>query len=233
MRIMRKIASLLLLMAAAPLFAATLGARSAHHELRLERNVVSAEQIAYDVTVVDLDSGKTVLNAHLSGKPGEALEATGGDKGQIVRVRLAYSAHFFAATVNVIDGKTIADEFRTWWQLDPQQAGAAATPANATAPYRIGGDVKAPVLTYRIEPKYTAEARQNHTSGIVIVEAIIDKDGRVKNATVLKGLPDGLDQAALDAVKQWEFRPATLAGQPVEVIFNLTINFKLDVPKEN
>jgi protein TonB len=224
---------LLLLFAALPTFAATLGARSAHHELRLERNVVSAEQIAYDVTVVDLDSGKTVLNAHLSGKPGEALDAAGGDKGQTVRVRLAYSEHFFSATVNVIDGKTIVDEFRTWWQLELQRAAPAATSPNPSAPYRVGGDVKAPVVMYRVAPQYTAEARQNHTTGIVILEAIIDKDGRVKNATVLKGLPDGLDQAALDAVRQWQFRPATLAGQPVEVIFNLTINFKLDEPKEN
>ncbi|HEY6137612.1 MAG TPA: hypothetical protein VI670_07590 [Thermoanaerobaculia bacterium] len=114
---------LLLLFAAVPTVAATLGARSAHHELRLERNAVSAEQVAYDVTVVNLDSGKTVLKAHLTGKPGEAVEATGGEKDRTVRVRLAYSAHFFSATVNVLDGKTIADEFRTWWQLEARAAG--------------------------------------------------------------------------------------------------------------
>ena len=214
---------------------ATLGARSPHHELRLERNVVSAEQIAYDVTVVNLDSGKTVLNAHLTGKPGEALEATGDDKGQTVRVRLAYSAHFFSATVNVIDGKTIADEFRTWWQVAPQQATVAPPPQTSTlntaGALRVGGDVKAPVLTYRVEPKYTDEARANRISGIVILEVVIDKTGRVTDAQVLKPLPYGLDQAAVDAVKQWQFRPGTLAGEPVDVIFNLTVNFKLDVPQ--
>jgi TonB family protein len=227
---------LLLLFAATPTFAATLGARSAHHELRLERNAVSPEQIAYDVTVVDLDSGKAVLNAHLTGKPGEALDAASGTGDHTVRVRLAYSAHFFSATVNVIDGKTIADEFRTWWQLEPQQASLAPPPPpastlNTAGVLRVGGDVKAPIITYRVEPKYTAEALEKRISGIVILEVIIGKDGRVREAQVLKPLPYGLDQAAVDAVKQWQFRPGTLNGEPVDVLFNLTINFKLDVPQ--
>ena len=223
---------LLLLFAASPLFAATLGARSAHHELRVERNVVSAEQILYDVTVVDLDSGKTVLNAHLTGKPGEALDATGGDKDRTVRVRFAYSTHFFSATVNVIDGKTIADEFRTWWQLDAATSPEVVPPPPAAnAPLRVGGDVKAPVLINRVEPTYTEEARAKRISGIVILEVIIDKTGRVTNAQVLKPLPFGLDRAAVDAVKQWQFQPGTLNGQPIDVIFNLTVNFRLDVPQ--
>jgi TonB family protein len=226
----------LLLLAAVPLFAAsntqTLGARSAHHELRLERNVVSAEQIAYDVAVVDLDSGKAVLSAHLTGKPGEALDAANSVGERTVRVRLAYSAHFFSATVNVVDGKTIGDEFRTWWQLESAaMPEITPPPPRADAPWRVGGDVKAPIVTYRVEPKYTDEAREKRISGIVILEVIIGKEGRVRDAQVLKPLPFGLDQAAIDAVKQWQFKPGTLAGQPVDVLFNLTINFKLDVPQ--
>jgi periplasmic protein TonB len=61
----------------------------------------------------------------------------------------------------------------------------------------------------------------------VIVEAIIDKDGKVTNVRVLKGLPMGLDQAAVDAVKNWRFRPATLNGRPVSVYYSLTVNFRL------
>ena len=210
---------------------ATLGARSPHHELRLERNVVSAEQIAYDVTVVNLDSGKTVLNAHLTGKPGEALEASGDDKGQTVRVRLAYSAHFFSATVNVIDGKTIADEFRTWWQVAPQQATVAPPPQTSTlntaGALRVGGDVKAPVLTYRVEPKYTDEARANRISGIVNLQVLVGKDGRVKDAVVLRGLPYGLSESALDSIRKWEFRPATRNGEPVDAIFDITFSYSM------
>jgi protein TonB len=90
--------------------------------------------------------------------------------------------------------------------------------------------VKAPIVISRVEPIYTDEARANRISGIVIVEAVIGRDGLVKNVQVLKPLPFGLDQAAADAVRQWVFRPGTLNGEPVDVIFNLTVNFRLDTP---
>ena len=61
----------------------------------------------------------------------------------------------------------------------------------------------------------------------MIVEAIIDKTGKVTNVKILKGLPMGLDQAAADAVGRWRFEAATLNGKPVAVIYNLTVNFRL------
>src|SRR5205814_4911677 len=82
-----------------------LGARSAHHELRVERSVVAADQIAYDVSVVDLDTGKTVLSSQI--KPGQPLDVASAAGGRQVRVRLADTPSFFSATVNVIQGKTI------------------------------------------------------------------------------------------------------------------------------
>jgi protein TonB len=94
-------------------------------------------------------------------------------------------------------------------------------------PVRVGGDVKAPVAITRIDPTYTEVARKARISGIVIIEAIIDRNGDVTDARVLKGLPLGLDDSALNAVKRWKFRPGTLNGQPVPVIYNLTVNFQL------
>jgi len=61
----------------------------------------------------------------------------------------------------------------------------------------------------------------------VIIEAIIDRNGNVTDARVLKPLPLGLDASALEAVKRWKFKPGTLNGQPVPVIYNLTVNFRL------
>ena len=92
----------------------------------------------------------------------------------------------------------------------------------------MGGDVKAPVVLGRVNPMYSEEARQARVSGIVILEVLIDKTGVVREANVLKGLPMGLSEAAADAVRQWTFEPATKNGEPVDVVFNLTINFKLD-----
>jgi TonB family protein len=95
---------------------------------------------------------------------------------------------------------------------------------------RVGGNVRAPVVLSRVEPRYPEEARAARISGIVITEMMIDAAGNVVDAVVLKPLPFGLDQAALDAVKQWRFAPATKNGVPVPVMFNVTINFKIDEP---
>ncbi|HEX7155469.1 MAG TPA: TonB family protein [Thermoanaerobaculia bacterium] len=95
-------------------------------------------------------------------------------------------------------------------------------------PLRVGGDVKAPVATDRVDPEYTELARKSRIAGLVIVEAIINKHGRVEQVRVVKGLPMGLSEAAERAVRQWRFKPGTLNGQPVDTIFNLTVNFKLD-----
>ena len=95
-------------------------------------------------------------------------------------------------------------------------------------PLRVGGDVKAPVATARIKPDYTDAARKAHINGVVIVEAIVNKQGEVEQVKVLKGLPMGLSEQAVEAVKKWHFRPGTLNGEPVEVIFSLTVNFTLE-----
>ncbi len=100
-------------------------------------------------------------------------------------------------------------------------------PDEPTGPIRVGGDVKPPEKTFFPSPQYTEIARKARIQGVVIVEAIIDKEGKVTNVKVLKGLPMGLDQAAVDAVSRWTFKPATLNGKPVAVIYNLTVNFQL------
>ena len=94
-------------------------------------------------------------------------------------------------------------------------------------PMRVGGDVSAPVAIKRIDPQYTEVARSARMEGVVIIEAIIDTNGRVTDARVLKSLGMGLDDSALDAVKRWRFTPGKLNGQPVPVIYNLTVNFRL------
>ena len=103
----------------------------------------------------------------------------------------------------------------------------APPPPEPDVPLRVGGSVKAPVAIIHTPPVYPEIAKRARVSGVVVIEAIIDKQGRVKNAKILRGLPMGLDQSALDALKQWTFHPATLDGRPVEVFYVLTINFAL------
>ena len=94
-------------------------------------------------------------------------------------------------------------------------------------PIQVGGDVQPPVKVSAPPPQYTEIARKARLQGVVIVQAIIDKEGTVTNVKVLKGLGMGLDQAAVDAIKKWKFDPATLHGKPVAVYYNLTVNFRL------
>jgi protein TonB len=84
------------------------------------------------------------------------------------------------------------------------------------------------VIVNRADPSYTESARKARVAGIVIVEAVIDKQGNVDEVRVVKGLPMGLSEEAERAVRKWKFRPGTHNGQAVATIFNLTVNFKLD-----
>ena len=100
-------------------------------------------------------------------------------------------------------------------------------PAEPEGPILVAGDVVAPEKITAPPPIYTEMARKARIQGVVIVQAIIDKSGEVTNVKILKGLPMGLDVAAADAVKKWKFRPATLNGKPVDVYYNLTVNFRI------
>jgi TonB family protein len=121
---------------------------------------------------------------------------------------------------------------------DAQQALARATelvrrarlgPAGAaggSAPLRVGGNIAEPRKLVDARPIYPQAALDAKISGIVIVEVIIDASGGVRDAKVLRSQPL-LDQAALDAVRQWRFTPTLLNGAPQEVIMTVTVNFTI------
>ncbi|MGD0782110.1 MAG: energy transducer TonB [Candidatus Aminicenantales bacterium] len=95
------------------------------------------------------------------------------------------------------------------------------------APVRATGDVRAPKLVRRVDPLYPEIARQARIEGVVIIEAGTDIYGRVRSARVLRSIPL-LDQAALDAVRQWIYEPLVLNGRPRGVLFTVTVKFKLN-----
>jgi protein TonB len=99
-------------------------------------------------------------------------------------------------------------------------------PPPPQAPVRVGGNIKAPTKVKDARPVYPPIAQSARVSGVVIIEATIGTDGRVKDAKVLRSIPL-LDQAALDAVKQWQYTPTLLNGVPVSVIMTVTVNFTL------
>lgn len=92
---------------------------------------------------------------------------------------------------------------------------------------QVTGNVLAPQKVYAPTPVYTEEARLERIQGVVILQAVIDREGNVADVTVLKGLPAQLTERAVETVKSWRFKPATLEGEPVAVYYNLTISFSL------
>jgi len=106
-----------------------------------------------------------------------------------------------------------------------EQADAAARAKAKASAVRVGGKIEPPIKMNDVKPVYPAIAQNAGVSGAVIIEATIGADGRVIDAKVLRSIPL-LDQAALDAVRQWEYKPTLLNGVAVPVIMTVTINFK-------
>jgi len=94
------------------------------------------------------------------------------------------------------------------------------------APIRAVGEIKPPKLIKKVEPLYPEIARQARVEGVVIIEATTDMYGRVASVKILRSIPL-LDQAAVDAVRQWVYEPMVINGKPRGVIFTVTVTFKL------
>jgi protein TonB len=92
---------------------------------------------------------------------------------------------------------------------------------------RIGGGVSAPVLQYSVEPEFSEEARKAKAAGNVLVTLIVDVNGRPQDVHVLRGVGMGLDEKAVEAVKQYKFKPAMENGKPVPVQLNVEVNFQI------
>jgi TonB family protein len=93
--------------------------------------------------------------------------------------------------------------------------------------FRVGGGVSAPQLIYRVEPEYTEAARKAKYQGTVILLAVVDSDGKVRDLRVARALGLGLDEKALEAVRQWRFKPGLKDGRPVAVAASIEVTFRL------
>lgn len=101
-------------------------------------------------------------------------------------------------------------------------------PPVSRGPVRIGGQIQAPTLVHRIEPYYPPVAVDAHLQGIVILEAIVDRDGTVAEVKVLRSAGALLDREALLAVKQWRYSPLVLNGQRERFVLTVTLSFSIE-----
>jgi TonB family protein len=91
---------------------------------------------------------------------------------------------------------------------------------------RVGGNIREPRKTKSVDPVYPAAAKEARIQGAVVLEAVISVEGRVEDLNVLRSVPE-LEEAAIEAVRQWEYTPTLLAGVPVPVIMTVTVNLRL------
>lgn len=97
----------------------------------------------------------------------------------------------------------------------------------ARAPIRVGGEVEAPALVYRVDPVYPTLAAAGGLEGSVILEAIVGREGRVESVRVLRS-QRVFEEAALEAVRQWRYAPVLLNGHPERFILTVVVTFTLD-----
>jgi protein TonB len=93
--------------------------------------------------------------------------------------------------------------------------------------YRVGGGVSAPRALYSPEPEYSDEARKVKHQGTVVLFVVVGPDGRPHEIRISRSLGFGLDEKAIEAVKNWRFEPAKKDGRPVAVQINIEVNFRL------
>ena len=100
-------------------------------------------------------------------------------------------------------------------------------PPAPRAPVRIGGQIQAPALLHRVEPMYPPLAVRANVTGTVILEAVVDADGRVTDVKVLRSAHRLLDDAAIAAVRQWRYSPLVLNGTRERFVLTVVLSFSL------
>jgi TonB family protein len=197
--------------------------RSRHHEMVIDVRPLGQEEVQYDVRVIDLATGAVVAQPRLTAKAARSADITSENNGIHYAVRIEAKESGFLASLSVEEDGMVMDILSTFWNNVPHRARLRIPGA-----VRAEDAVNPPEVVKYVEPIYTDAARKNRVEGYVLLDIRIDKTGDVRDIVILQELPWGLSQAAIDAVKQWKFRPATTRdGTPVESLISEGVTFRL------
>ena len=111
--------------------------------------------------------------------------------------------------------------------VPPPPPALPPAPPVQRGPVRVGGDITAPALVSRVQPEYPPLAVSARVQGVVILEAVVDREGRVEEVKILRSIPL-LDAAAAAAVRQWRYSPLLLNGTPQRFVLTVTVSFSLN-----
>jgi TonB family protein len=158
---------------------------------------------------------------------GEALAAVPQDSPER-SVALAAQSRILnglGRSAETLEAHRRAEEVQAAWIR--RETSRAATQTHKMPALRVGEGVSRPIRIGQIEPEYSIEARINKFEGAVVLSIIIDKDGLPQDIQVTRPAGLGLDQKAVEAIRQWRFKPGEKDGQPVAVVATVEMNFRL------
>lgn len=194
--------------------------RSDKHLLKIDVQSLSGISRQYHVQVFDAESRKHVAHLKAVTKNDQPEESETTANGTRYQVRIEPHGAAYLITFSAENGTERIDTMRGGFTQ------AVAADHERPQPSRAGHDIDLPAVLRRIEPVYTAEAKAAGAAGTVVMEVLIDRSGFVRDATVIKTMGYGLDDSAIDAVRQWRFAPSMRQHVPVEVMQEVTIEFK-------
>jgi len=163
----------------------------------------------------DAGAAQSALDAELKAQEGKFIKSY--DRAKELAVTAKSAADKAAADATTARVSAEAEVAR-------KTKAAAARREQLAKAVRVGGQVRPPVKIKDVAPVYPAIAQSARVSGDVVIEATIDEEGKVADAKVVKSVPL-LDQAALDAVQQWQYRPSLRNGVPTAVVMTVTVKF--------
>lgn len=135
-------------------------------------------------------------------------------------------AEFLRKQGRMSEAKSIRDQSAAIRKVLSGQAMSAVQDDGETV-YKVGGEISTPTLLSKVEPGYSQDARAAMYQGSVLLYAEVGVDGSAHNIRVSRGLGLGLNEKAIQAIRQWKFKPAGKGGQPVRVGVNIEVNFRL------
>jgi TonB family protein len=112
------------------------------------------------------------------------------------------------------------------FEVTPQADSSTAVATNEKI-YHVGNGVTPPVLTYSVDAKFSKKAKDAKYQGVSVVSCIVDTHGMPQHVRTVRKLGMGLDEKALEAVRQYRFKPGTLNGKPVAVVVTIEVNFHI------
>jgi protein TonB len=163
----------------------------------------------------EAQAAQTALDAELKAQEGKFIKSY--DRARELAVAAKTAADKAATDAKSVRERAEAEEAKT-------AKVAAARREKLAKAIRVGGQIRPPVRIKEVAPVYPAVARSARVEGDVVIEATIDEEGKVADARVVKSVPL-LDTAALDAVRQWQYRPSLLNGVPTPVVTTITVKF--------